>query len=414
MLELSFKDNAVLESESGDQEIPKDHIIGIVLNDIVIDTSNFDSRDKLILDRKEREGIVRIKVSGQDTVIPYSGKGLVAQKYRDKILYFGVNPGDLSIQCQLIETDEEIRKVLGNANKIGSKLASSPLAKLNPAVGPGIGFLGAVLSYIKTQVDDDDESISYIINEQPLSDSGKLTIKAGNKDKIKIAVEMQVFDFGAPNEFKGLSVRINDPIIKFNDTQIYSGHTPYTPQYFITDCKKMSLFNFQASSGQNNVALSTDLKKIDSSLAWGKHELFKVPAAKAAKDRSIMPMAVNFSLNQKDLNAEGLLEIAAKGLGFVEALGADVAKTSKLLEKQGQSALSLISEMTDNNLSLFSFDGLLVLQPDGTDFKHEVNGYKMLPWDKDKNVWSHRFKKDITWEDKTLGDITFEIEIKPL
>jgi hypothetical protein len=411
-MEISFKGNATLNIRQGGREIPKDNLVAVFLNKIEIDTENFISSDPLLFG--EREGIVRMKLNGQETVVPFSGKGHVFPKYCDKIIYFGINPGQLSIQYELIELDDEVRKVIGTASKLSDALAKSPLAAHSPAIGPSIGLFGALLNYIKSQVDNDDESLTYMVCEKPLRNEDIIEIESSSTHGSKIKLEFEIVDFDAPKRFEKLGIRINNPKMYFIDKCYKREGKNYNAIEWLVEFKKLSVFNFQAASGKYSASLSTKLKHIENILAWEKFELFRMPAARGAGSRHYVPLSMNFSINQKDLNAEGILELVQKGLSLGEALGADVSTIADKIEKQGQTALSTISELSDNNFSMYSFDGIFILDKDSASVQRNFKGQIVIPWVDERKAWIATIENDLQWNGRDLGRISFEIEIKPI
>ena len=88
--------------------IPTKNLLAITIKDVRIDPRTFISRDL----GPNREGVVELTLSGQSTVIPFSGAGPVNQKYLRRVAYLGRNPGGLGISIGVTESDEESRRAL--------------------------------------------------------------------------------------------------------------------------------------------------------------------------------------------------------------------------------------------------------------------------------------------------------------
>src|SRR5690606_13926856 len=91
---------------AGGEPIDPRHLVAIVLEaeGVAIGTEHFLSKDA----GRTREGILRLRVNGQETVLPYAGRGLVRPKFRSKLLYLGAPPPALALDLALVELDERV------------------------------------------------------------------------------------------------------------------------------------------------------------------------------------------------------------------------------------------------------------------------------------------------------------------
>ena len=86
--------------------IPQKNLLAITIKEIRVDPRPFLSRDF----GPNREGVIELTLSGQSTVIPFSGVGPVNEKYLRRVAYLGRNPGGVGISVGLTESDEESRR----------------------------------------------------------------------------------------------------------------------------------------------------------------------------------------------------------------------------------------------------------------------------------------------------------------
>jgi len=69
--------------------IPEKNLLAIFIKEVRVDPRTFISRDL----GPNREGVIELTLSGQSTVIPFSGAGPVNQKYLRRVAYLGRNLG---------------------------------------------------------------------------------------------------------------------------------------------------------------------------------------------------------------------------------------------------------------------------------------------------------------------------------
>ena len=98
--------------QNGNSILSRNDYIAIYLEKIDINPNLFWSKDFL---DGSREGIVNFRVCGRDIAVPFSiddGKSRIYSKFLNKLIYLGRNPVDLFLEYEVIELDDEIRKVL--------------------------------------------------------------------------------------------------------------------------------------------------------------------------------------------------------------------------------------------------------------------------------------------------------------
>jgi len=101
---ILFRAGATLRVVKGKgAPIPEKNLLAIFIKEIRVDPRTFISRDL----GPNREGVIELTLSGQSTVIPFSGAGPVNQKYLRRVAYLGRNPGSVGISVGVTESDEE-------------------------------------------------------------------------------------------------------------------------------------------------------------------------------------------------------------------------------------------------------------------------------------------------------------------
>ena len=151
--------------------IPTKNLLAITIKEIRVDPRTFLSRDL----GPNREGVVELTLSGQSTVISFSGVGPVNQKYLRRVAYLGRNPGGLGISVGVIESDEESRRALDKAAGVAEALSraipgsGTVWGLLVGPVAPAFGLVAAILKFLRGGVDDDEEARFFGVIKKGLS-----------------------------------------------------------------------------------------------------------------------------------------------------------------------------------------------------------------------------------------------------
>ncbi len=402
--------------------IAENHLVALILEPegIRIDTSRFHSRDV----RKDREGILRVRINRQETLFPYTGSGEVFPKFRDKLLYLGAAPEELALDLNLVELDEKEREALGSAAGLLNLLGGSPLGAFNPAVSAGLALGSSLLRFAQSQIDDDEEAQVFVVHRDRLKDGQKLSLDLRSKGSAdsRLRLSLRVLDLGPIDAPARLRIRVGNPVLDLESRPIrvrQSNTGPGVRRPVVTrdvDAQDwllrsdMELFNFEARSLKAAAAYTTNLATIDRVLSWHVHDVLETTGG-AGAGRHVLPLTMSFSLNNKDLNAEALLEVARSALDLAAAFEPRAEKAHDLLKKHGPTALSFISELTSKNFSLFGFDGVVVLDAAGGGGIPDGEGRLVLPRT-DKGTWSRRIQRELTWRGDKVGSFAFDLEAK--
>lgn len=443
---MVFDADVVLTSLGGGNDILNDQPVLVYLENLTIDTDKFNSKDFF---NKEREGLIILSIAGQTTSFPYRGTGPAVspdKKFLNKVVYLGGNPGSLGIGISLIESDAEARKVLNTIATWTETLSNVPLlTAAHPAIGPGLGLMSTIAKLIKARTKDDYEAQAFCVCDEKLKDGRQITVKFSRSpgDAPLLEVVFKVVGLNTGVALDRISVRVENPQIKLDENMVHLDNTSSTqpdstndndgtfsgpsntPEkssdikpWFARDTK--NVFNFDAASGKstyNYKSASGDVKQASGKgiVAWGKNEIFTIKAADAAGAagaKKLLPLSLTFAINPQKLDTTGVLDLLNKGTALTSVLMPEATKVSEVLKKQAPSVLNYLSEITEESLSLYSFNGLVVLsdtpvkvpfgEGKGVLFATNVSG---------SNKWTKQVDNDITWNGKKIGTFSFKLEL---
>jgi len=422
--------------------IPQKNLLAIWIKEIRVDPRTFISRDL----GPNREGVVELTLSGQSTVIPFSGAGPVNQKYLRRVAYLGRNPGSVGISVGVTESDEESRRALDKAAGVAEALSGAIPGSgtvwgllLGP-VAPAFGLVAAILRFVRGGVDDDEEARFFGAIKKGLSHGDRIVVELKRKGKEVFAVELEAEDLGEPtNQAGGYSVRISQPEITLEDVEIGvwkgsvrgkkagwmsrpdAGLSPVRSGQFLG---RMKWFGCEASSGIGRFRYETIIPSAREVLTWDEAELFLAVAPKLKSDRHTLPLTLSFSMSPGRLELGGLTGVASAGVELVEGLleGGDdkegkklIADVAPYLRKAAPSVSALLAEISEGRFSLFSMEGFLVLLPKGQKGGGEEEGPRiLLEWQEKEEVWRSRIKSKLEWRGVKVGQFSFGIEVQPI
>jgi hypothetical protein len=418
------------------------NLLAITIKEVRVDPRTFISRDL----GPNREGVVELTLSGQSTVIPFSGAGPVNEKYLRRVAYLGRNPGGLGISVGVIESDEESRRALDKAAGVAEALSGAIPGSgtvwgllLGP-VAPAFGLVAAILKFLRGGVDDDEEARFFGVIKKGLSHGDRIVVELKRKGKEVFAVELEAEDLGEPtNQAGGYSVRISQPEITLEDVEIGvrkgsvrgkkagwmsrpdAGLSPVRSGEYL---KRLKWFGCEAASGIGRFRYETIIPSAGEVLTWEDAELFLAAAPKLKSDRHTLSLTLSFSIYSDRLELAGLTGVASAGVELVEGLlegGEDkegkklIADVAPYLRKAAPSVSALLAEISEGRFSLFSMEGFLVLLPKGQKGGGEEEGPRViLEWQEKEEVWRGKIKAKLEWRGAKVGQFSFGIEVKPI
>lgn len=422
--------------------IPQKNLLAITIKEVRVDPRTFLSRDF----GPNREGIIELTLSGQSTVIPFSGVGPVNEKYLRRVAYLGRNPGGVGISVGLTESDEESRRALDKAAGIAQALAGAipgpgtVWGLLLGPISPAFALVGAILKFLRGGVDDDEEARFFGAVEKGLSHGDKIVVALERKGKEVFAVQLEAEDLGEPtNQTGGFSVRVAQPEIVLEDVEIgvrkgsvrgkkegwmsrpEAGLSPVKSGDYL---RRMKWFGCEAASGIGRFRYETKVADSAQVLTWDEAELFLAVAPKLKSDRHTLPLTLSFSLYADRLELGGLTGVASAGVELVEGLlegGNDkagkkiVAEVAPYVRKAVPSVSALLAELAEGRFSLFSMEGFLVLLPPGQKGGGETEGPRiLLEWQEKEGVWAGKIRTKLEWRGVKVGQFSFGIEVAGL
>jgi hypothetical protein len=413
MSDISFAAPVEIDVRGGSgPEIQGNHLIALVLepDGIRIDPSRFHSRPS----GRTREGILRVRINGQETLFPYTGSGEVFPKFRDKLLYLGAAPPDLAFDLNLVDFDDEEREALGSAAGVLEFVGHTALGTLAPAVFAGFALGGSLLRFVQSRLDDEEEAQVFVVHPRPLEfdQTLSLELRSQGTEGARLRLAMRVLDLGPVDAPARLRIRVGNPVLALEPppgVRARGGTKQASPQPSWPRTG-LHLFNFEARSRTAAAAYTTKFKRIDKVLSWHLRDVFEA-AGGVGRDRHVLPLTMGFSLNEKDLHAEALLAVAKSTLALAHAVEPKVERVPDLLKKHGATTLSFLSEFTPRNLLLFGFDGVLVLGDTQSGGVPDGEGRLVLPR-VEPGTWARRIERDVTWRGQPVGSFAFDLEAK--
>lgn len=410
---------ALSTTHAGGAVVPSDHLVALVVepDGLAIHTGHFHSRDV----RGEREGVLTVRVCGQETVFPFTGRGVVQPRFRERLLYLGGVPHALDLDVQVLELDRQARERLATAADVAEQLAKTPLGGSHPALAPGLGLVAGLLRFAGSRVDDDEEARLFWVHERPLraDEVLRLELPARTTGKPRLVIDFRVLDLGPVQRFSQLAVRIARPVLELDESARLpvrrpasrgGARRPETRQVGAQSwLGRMERFNFEARSGSAAAAYSAPLRTLGQVLSWHERELFVARAGRAA-ERHVLPLRLGFSLNTKALDAEALLGLAGRALDVAAVWEPRAGAVRSWLTKQGPSLLGLLSDLAPAAFTLYALDGVVVLDPEGGATLADGPGRLVLR-SPDGVRWARRVETELAREGVTLGRFGFDLAI---
>ncbi|HPY74464.1 MAG: hypothetical protein KBC30_09210 [Planctomycetes bacterium] len=389
--------HAQIICQGGTQPVANGEFIALFIDEICLDTSQFLSKDGfLFFVSKQREGVVKLNISGQSTVIPFFGEGKVLHKYLDKVAFLGAYCGWLSMDISLIELDEDTKKYIDNI-QTGTNFISE-------ISQPGSAILKNILGTIRNQLGDDEEAKAFLLHEEAILDGSTITLLFGDDhEKPLMKIVFRVESLGiSQSSGVNMSVRVANPKLLFTDE---------SQARCELNRKNMKIFNFEAASAEKRSIFTTEIERFFQTVTWQKNELFRVRASKV--NHYLFPLFLNFSLNTQKLQVDSMYKSAQAAVGVLESFHFPV-KTTKKFVKQMPTMLNLLSEVTQDNFSIFAFNGFVVLENKKNNGKKVKTcpGKIVLDWDSKQNIWLTKIKKSLTWRNNNFGSFEFFLEVR--
>jgi len=408
--------------------IPTGNMIAVTVAAAEIDTHRFVSRD---LTRK-REGCLQLTVAGQETAVPFAGRGIVIPDFSHRIAYLGRNPRQLSLCCAVTELDAKTRRTLDKASRTAELFGDLPNAWSPARANAGFNVASALFRMLSGLIRDDAEAVGFTVVDAALSDGQRINVTIPDAAACVLRFTLHVTDLGKHNTHQTFSVRVRDPQIRWSDTPVRvtlgnsarAGGRRRRGQRSVRDwlivTKRLRQLNFRAENGRHRAVQSFRLTSLDHVLSWDCYELFRVSATRSG-ERQVLPFAISFSLNTDAFPAADVEASVRKSLDLAAALDKDRKPVTSALRKQGDTCVGLLSELLPRELLLFSFDGMLLLAPTDTLAATEPpavtdNGKIVLvPDPADGTRWTADVRRTFSkWRRSPLGTIAFTLEAKAL
>ena len=398
---------------AGGPSIGAHNLVAFYIRAAAVDTRQFLSRDLT----GRREGLVKLEIAGQETLMPFAGRGQVRPEFRDKIAFFGVNPVFVGLTCQVIEIDAGMRRILETGSKIAAVL-NRALTGATAAYGAGAGLTGALFDFLRLRVADDAESSVYVASRSPLCAGDVFCLAVPDTKGTRVRLELEVADLGKRDPHSMLSVRVCRPRLELDDpapgqrTRNTSAKPALSTWEWLQRAKRLRIFDFEAASGRHQATFTTRMQQIERLLSWQDFELFRVASARAAA-RHFLPISLAFTLTRREWHTRVTGELLRQTLRFAEALDLDPGGMSGRLSKQGETIVEVLAALSHRELPLFTFDGILLLYPGNQAPDTRPHGRLLLAQDPENpRRWTAAVRRDVRkWRDKPFGSFSFELEV---
>ena len=397
--------------------IGESSLVAVTLTSVTVDTTDFVSRDI----GGRREGLVQLTVGDQETVLEFRGEGAIEVDCSGRIAFLGANPGFLGFRCRVLELDRKARRILGTAGAVADMIAGVPGAWTTGAAKAGLNGAADLYRLIRRRIRDETEVAAFWVADGPLCDGQVLDVRLPDSERPRVSLKMTVRDLGTRNTHRRFAVRIREPRLSFvRNADAPGGRKAAADRgqsvghwwHDATGLERLRLLNFEASSGRRRVRESFRLHGIDVSLCWDCHELFRITATRASGGH-VLPVALAFSLHSEPFPAEELEDLFGHAVALGRELDDDMTGSEAVtLRKQGECAIGMMSRMLEGEAVLFSFDGLLLLLPDGEGKSTPWNGKIALGPDGSRpGVWSAVVRREWTGAGSACGTFAFTLEV---
>ncbi len=401
--------------------MPGNHLLGLSLARVEVDTGVFRSTDLLT---RRREGLFKLTLAGQETVLPFNGKGRIELDASRQIAFFGRRPASLAVGLELVETDARTRAGLARGMEV-AKIAGAATGAFGVPYGvAGFGLAGALFDYLRLQARDDQEVLAFAVVDPSLGDGSRLHIEVGDPARPVLRLELVVEDLGPEEGPKALQVRLARPWFEFGEQRLVKlsraangkgrRRTTMGVRQWLVEDKRLSHFSFTAASGRNKAAVSTRFDGLEQVLSWECWELFAATGVSGAS-RHLLPLSLSFALNRLDGAARAAVNLLKSGMEVVAELAPEAKPAATLLRKAGRDLADLLSELEGTELPLFQFDGVVVLLPSGSGREvGKMGGGRLLmaAEPRQANVWRREIVGEFSrWRKAPLGRFGFTLEV---
>lgn len=181
------------------------------------------------------------------------------------------------------------------------------------------------------------------------------------------------------------------------------------------EANKISIFNVDAASGKSTYSYTNVNGNIRPAskqgiIAWDKNALFAVKGGDVPAGKLL-----TFSLHPQKFNTDGILDLLKQGSALASIMMPEVTSATQVLTKQAPNVLNFLSEITSDSLSLYAFNGLVVLAHAAP--PASLTNAKGLLWAQQAavtNSWTATVDKPITWRDEVIGNFRFDVEVVPV
>lgn len=453
---------AALPFQSGQgNNVNSGHLVALSVESAYVDTTHFTSGHE-----GRYEGVMELEVGGQSTVLTFVGKPdanghiKVDQKFMDKVLYFGLAKDLDSVNLRMLESDEETRKFLEGLREALSLVAGSPVAAAHPAVGPGLNFIAGITSLIKSNIQDDDECVAYLLREGELRE-GNFTIQLDvgqyrpdgqfvSRGTL-LVINCVLLDLGAPvQNNEGVSIRLTRASIDLTSGTSGSSEdikrriealkrqlaaaTKTAQKKMIQKQidilvnggsnvhsrfgRAMPNFNIEVGGTGGAKGWSSRLPDIESQMVLQNLQLAKVTAKKIGGAAGVSVIPINFEVGRSpdEFDAQEYFATLETGKKFLEAVrGEQITVPDFVEEKVLPSALGFLTEYLSQSLTIYSFNGVILLQDDANSFPQgSRNGFLVFSRDAASSTWSATVNKEVTWRGKRVGSVELEFQVVAL
>ncbi|MEM1059996.1 MAG: hypothetical protein AAGK14_12170 [Verrucomicrobiota bacterium] len=435
--------------------IGADHLVVLTLESAQVNTSLFHSDDE-----KRYEAVLQLETGNQTTNLTFVGRpdaeGMVKvqKKFLNRALYFG-QAGNLdAVNVQLTESDEETRKFFDEAGQVVSLVAGSPMAAAHPAVAPGLSFISGILNLIKSHIKDDDECVAFLLREEKLLPGAfdiKLTTTKEGQEVTFLEVKATLTDLGAPDAtVKAVSVHLTSAEINLErgdgDGEFDEGvkreirrlenRARSMPDGALKDSIERQIkalgksngnagamfglsmpnFNLEAGSGETKKGYSSRLPDIEMRMVLSKLLLTKAAAKPCSGSGALMviPFSLEIGRSPDDFDAQQYFAVLEEGARLMASIrGSKPELPAFVEEKVVPSALGFLTEYLSQSLTIFSFNGVIVLQTSNAAVPAEAaNG--MMVFKKSGKKWTKTVTKDVSYRKRKLGSVKLTFEAVPV
>jgi len=447
---------------NGGSAIPEKNLVAIVVDGVSIKPIHLlDTEGENSL-----EGFLRCDLDDQLSVFNFSGVKNenrmfpIAEKFKNRIAYYGLNRQTKYLKLKLVEIDEEEREVLDFIASLFQG-ASSLASNVNPMISGASALLARITTIIKEFIDDDDQFDACLTLKDQLYDGGTLTVKVGNREndqlvpeKTMVELTFRTVDLGKPESLNSdLDVCLSGVDVNLRHSNTDDSNRSARRMALRMRARAATTRRNLNRVRDNQVARANQLNGADSirgiiyhhlrnlsiearttgshfglsSRVADPHARFILREAKLASvgknvflksgDGINIPFSLQLAMTPDDIPVEDLFVLAKDIVKFANqnGTGIDLGANPELTAKLEESALGLLTSFLEESLILHNFEGIIRLLPGAPPNPPLEDPGVIYLYGNSTDGWrlpNDTITTSVSWRNRNIGSVSVALEVK--